>query len=102
MECVEGIGAGVGTEATRYFLLDLEFADSALRAVVVRRYGWILKEVEDVVPAFYDSPFQLIELFPQIVKITFEQIIKSDEPALFGDNIGGLSFRKCIASRNNV
>ncbi len=90
MESVEGIGAGVGAETSRDFLLDLEFSDSSLRAVVVRRYGRILKEVEDVVPAFYDSPFQLIELFSQIVKITFEQVIKSDEPALFGDYIGGL------------
>ena len=69
MEC---IGAGVGTEASRYFLLDLEFSDSALRAVVVRRYGRILKKVEDVVPAFYDSPFQFIELFSQIVEVLFE------------------------------
>ena len=85
MQCVEGIGSSVRTEATGYFLFDLEFAYSPLGAVVVRRYCRVFKEVEDVVPTFYYSPFQLVELFSQIVEILFEQVIKPDEPTLFRD-----------------
>ena len=35
VQCVEGIGAGDRTEATGYFLFDLEFTDSSLRGIVV-------------------------------------------------------------------
>ena len=67
MKCVEGISAGVRTEATGYFLFDLEFAYSPLGAVVVRWYCRILKEVEDIVPASDDSPFQFVELFAHLL-----------------------------------
>ena len=73
---MEGIGTCVGTEATGYFLFDLEFADPAFRGIIVRGYGRVLQKVEDVIPAFDQSPFQLVELFSQIVKILFEQLVK--------------------------
>ena len=50
---------------------DVEFADSAFRGIIVRGYGRVLQKVEDVIASFDQSPFQLVELFSQIVKILF-------------------------------
>ena len=79
---MEGIGTGTGAEASGYFLLDLEFSDSSFRRVVVRWYGRILKEVEYVIPTSDYSPFQLIKLFAQTVKVLFEQLIKPRQPTV--------------------
>ncbi len=86
---MEGIGTGTGAEASGYFLLDLEFSDSSFRRVVVRWYGRILKEVEYVIPTSDYSPFQLIKLFAQTVKVLFEQLIQPRQPTVFRDYLIG-------------
>lgn len=67
MKCEEGISAGVRTEATGYFLFDLEFAYSPLGAVVVRWYCRILKEVEDIVPAYVNKS---LLIFTKLGRVT--------------------------------
>ena len=54
MQGMEGICACVRAEATGFFMPDIEFMDSTFRAIVVRGYCRFLKEVADVVPAFYE------------------------------------------------
>lgn len=82
---MEGIGTGIRSEASGYFLLDFEFPDSAFGAVVVGWYCRILKEVEYVIPTSDYSPFQLIKLFAPTVKVLSEQLIQPRQPTVFRD-----------------
>ena len=82
---MEGIGTGIRSEASGYFLLDFELPDSAFGAVVVGWYCLILKEVEYVIPTSDYPPFHLIELIAHIVKVLFEQLIKPRQPTVFRD-----------------
>jgi len=58
------VSACARAEASGYFLFDLKFSYFTFRGVVVGGYRRIFKEVEDVIAAFYQSPFQFVCQLP--------------------------------------
>lgn len=82
MNGMGSICSGFRPEGSRYLLLHFEFPDSSFGCVIVWRDGRVLKEFEHVVSPFDQTPFEFVELFPQMVEISFEQFVKSLEPTL--------------------
>ena len=59
---MESVDTCIRAEAAGYFLFDFHFSDSPFGGVVVGWYRRDFEEVEDIIPAFYQTTFQFVEL----------------------------------------